>query len=177
MKRRGLKRNLRRAVTGAAAGVAVTAIAFFLPAVIGEGSHSGETGNGGEATVPLVVNFPDGLTPNDPKEITVEVDNTTSNPISFSHFSLQAEMPGSPTSCTENLRVGGKNGSFTSPSNYWEAILDGGAANLGPYPVGKSTIQSGGAEDTGAFFSLTFREIPDESMCENATLLVTANTD
>jgi hypothetical protein len=79
-------RHTTRLAAGALGFITTLAVAFFIGSYLGDGSHTGTAGSGGNGTktVPVKVNFPSGqLTPQTPVDVTAEVENTTSKAVTF----------------------------------------------------------------------------------------------
>jgi hypothetical protein len=79
-------RHTARVAAGLLGFVTTLAVAFFIGSYLGDGSHTGTAGSGGNGTktVPVKVNFPSGqLTPQTPVDVTAEVENATSKAVTF----------------------------------------------------------------------------------------------
>ena len=100
------RKGLRAVAFGVAFSLAVAAFAYFAATFIAEGSHEGTTGKGIEETLPALVSFPDGLTPEQRVPVTVEVENNDGHEATFTKFTLGGiETPAVPKCGSEWLKV------------------------------------------------------------------------
>lgn len=173
----------RNAIRGAAflAGLAITAaVAFFLATLIGDGSHEGLTGEGPTENLPVSIDFPDGVSPDNPVEVSATITNETTVPIELMRFEMDVETPSVPVCGEEWLRIRPEvEGGGTS--NNWEGKLAGENENpFGPYAPGEQDVFDGINPELEAVwleFDPALTEGTDQSACEEVPVVVTAHAE
>ena len=154
-----------RLAVGAVGFLTTLGIAFFIGSYLGDGSHTGTAGSGGEGvkTLPIAVSFPDGqLTPGNTVEITAKVNNTTGAPRTFQHLTADASST-APGCEDEWLKV-----EIHDPvEDTWGTEVNRALT----YPVGESNV----LPKSGSFQSyevMMTESGTDQSACEGAPITV-----
>jgi hypothetical protein len=173
------KRSTRVAAAWGGFIVSVAA-AFFLATYIGDGSHEGTTGEGIEESLPVLVSFPDGVTPTNPVEVSAALENTTSETITFTSFTMDVETPSFPKCGNEWLDVVAKKAA-DGVDPYWNDTIHGKVRGEGivgsPFPANKTTpIATKNNFGESVELWLEFKSGPagttDQSACESIPVVV-----
>lgn len=169
------------AVFGAVSALATMALAFFAVTYLGDGSHEGTTGGGSTESLPVNVNFADGLTPSNPVEVTAELENTSGESLRFTNFELTAETPSIPQCGNEWLtfKVEQLEGTSGSALSKWISAIggEGTEANfIGPLSTGTSSIFDGEVKVYLQFKSGLAGEV-DQSACQEVPVIVNGHLE
>lgn len=149
---------------------ATLAVAFFIGHYVSEGTHTGKTGKGGTGTkvVPMNISFPEGqLTPTNPVELSVSVNNTTTKTLTFHHLSMTVTDPPSCPASLFHVKAKGLN------ESWWNEALSGVAQTF-EFSPGTHTLESANHTEPPVVFWLELEETgTDQSACEEASIAVT----
>lgn len=160
-------RHSTRLAAGALGFITTISVAFFIGSFLGDGSHTGTAGSGGNGTktVPVKVNFPDGqLTPQQPVTVTAEVENTTGKTVTF-HNVAYTVTTGAAGCNPAWFKVVPTGSGEAAELPWWGEVIDGKRAATLNYAPGTSPMVNN--PNTG--LRLTMSETgTDQSACEGA---------
>lgn len=165
-------RHSTRLAAGVLGFVTTISVAFFIGSYLGDGSHTGTAGSGGNGSknVPVKVNFPDAeLTPQHAVPVSAEVENTATQRVTFHNVvaTVTSSAPGCQASWFEVKAVKAGNATPEEVAEVQAAI--NGAPITGSaysYPPGE-TMPMVRNQQVG--LQLVLKETgTDQSACEGA---------
>lgn len=156
-------------------GLAVSAaFAFFLTTYLGDGSHEAKTGKGTTQTLPVVVNFADGVTPTNPVQVSASLENTSGKALTFKKFPMTVKTPTVPKCGSEWLILRGEGS--TSSGSGWDNIIKGtNEKSLDPIPAGTSNIITNGGKIWLEFDPS--KTSVDQTSCEGVPVVVSGHLE
>lgn len=173
-------------VTAGLLGLLVSvAAAFFLSTYIGEGTYEAKSGGSTKTTLPLVLSFPEGVTPTNPVELTAKLNNTSTETLTFHTIKLTPETPSFPKCGTEWLTITAK-GAEAVNNAWWQATIEGTtrseSSGVGKFAPGllpliqRSEAEGSSHEGSAVKLWLEFKASKvgtDQSACQEIPVKVT----
>lgn len=180
-------RHSLRVAAGVLGLIVSMAAAFFLTTYTGEGTYEAKSGGNSKTNLPLVLSFPEGVSPTNAVELTAKLNNTTTETITFHTLTLTTETPAFPKCGSEWLTITAK-GAEAANNTWWQETIEGktrsegvGVGSFGPglLPLlARKESEGGTHEGASVKLWLEFKASKtgtDQSACENIPVKVTGH--